>query len=540
MSHIISDGLSWNKPDGTNLFNNISFTCGTEISGLVGNNGIGKSVLARIICKEIIPSTGSISTIGNITYIPQDLTIYNNKNLLALFGIEAKYKALNQILSGNYSERDLLILNDEWDLEEKLNTQLAIFNLQNISFDRQFESFSGGEKVKAVLCSIFFHNPDFIILDEPTNHLDLKTRKFVYDFVENSKIGMLIISHDRTLLNLTSRILELSANGISTFGGNFDSYYNWKKHLDSIHLHNFEKATAELRKVKYNTKKELAKQNARTQSAESKSLNGGIPKIILNKRINDGENNLAKTKLILDQKIETVEKNFLEAKRKYKNITSLKIDYEIADIPNGKRIIQFKDVNFSFSEIPLWKTPLSFILTGNEKLHIKGDNGTGKSTILKLIKNELKPTTGTIYIGVSNIGTLDQEMSMLNFNETVYNNIKHFDSNHLTEGELRIRLSRYQFFNYDVFKKVKDLSGGEKIKLGFACLFSNTNSPELLLLDEPTNNLDLNSVKQLKDLLINFKGALIVISHDIDFVKDLNVDSTIDLSENKSIEFSCC
>lgn len=533
MSYIISDGLSWNKPDGTNLFNNISFTCGSEISGLVGNNGSGKSVLAKIICKNITPSSGTITTFGNIIYVPQDLTINNNKNLLSLFGIESKYTALKKILTGIYSEQDLLTLNDEWDLEEKLNEQLALFNLQNISLDRPFESYSGGEKVKAVLCSLFFYQPDFIILDEPTNHLDIKTRKYVYDFVENSKLGMLIISHDRTLLNLTSRILELSANEMNTFGGNFDLYYNWKQHLDLIQLHNYEKATAELRKVKYNSKKELAKQNARTQSAEAKSLKGGIPKIILNKRINDGENNLAKTKIIHEQKIESFEQNFLEAKRKCKNITNLKIDYERAYVPKGKRIVQFKEVNFSFNKIPLWKHPLSFILIGNERLHIQGDNGTGKSTIFKLIKNELSPTTGTIYNGVTNIGTLDQDMSMLNFNETVYNNIKNFDSNHLTEGELRIRLSRYQFFNYDVFKKVKDLSGGEKIKLGFACLFSNTNSPELLLLDEPTNNLDLNSVKQLKDLLINFKGALIVISHDIDFVNDLNIDFSIDLTEYK-------
>lgn len=532
MSRIILKNISYKIPNGTKIFDELSFSFNPELTGLVGQNGIGKSTLAKIIEKEMIPESGNVEVFGKVKYLPQNFSELSGKTVADVFLIKEKYDALKRLEEGIGNKNDLLILDDDWELENRIDIVKEKMNISHIDLSRKYDSLSGGEKVKCLFASLLLSNPDFIILDEPTNHLDYEGREIVYDFVRNWKKGMIVISHDRSLLRLMNTIVELTSFGLKSYGGNYDFYFDQKELEDQAFKSQLKNVTSEFKKAIKQKEEIIQRQLKRNISGEKKAVKSNMPKILANQLKGSGEKTLKKLNDIHNEKINDIEGKLSEVKSKQRSNYNIKFDLEQNAKQKHSNLVTAEAINFSYDDSKtLWKENMSFTIYGGERIVLKGKNGSGKTTLLKIIRGELNSSIGQLSIRTNKIGSLDQDASILNDELTLLENIKNASQGKLPEYELRIRLGRFLFYKDDVFKKVNVLSGGEKMRAGLACLLSFYNIPDLIILDEPTNNLDLESIQELTNGLNQFNGAILVVSHDEDFLSDIGIERAINLDE---------
>lgn len=532
MSRIILKNISYKIPNGTKIFDELSFSFNPELTGLVGQNGIGKSTLAKIIEKEMIPESGNVEVFGKVKYLPQNFSELSGKTVADVFLIKEKYDALKRLKEGIGNKNDLLILDDDWELENRIDIVKEKMNISHIDLSRKYDSLSGGEKVKCLFASLLLSNPDFIILDEPTNHLDYEGREIVYDFVRNWKKGMIVISHDRSLLRLMNTIVELTSFGLKSYGGNYDFYFDQKELEDQAFKSQLRNVTSEFKKAIKQKEEIIQRQLKRNISGEKKAIKSNMPKIYANQLKGSGEKTLKKLNDIHNEKINDIEGKLSDVKSKQRSNYNIKFDLEKNAKQKHSNLVTAEAINFSYDDSKtLWKENMSFTIYGGERIVLKGKNGSGKTTLLKIIRGELNSSIGQLSIRTNKIGSLDQDASILNDELTLLENIKNASQGKLPEYELRIRLGRFLFYKDDVFKKVNVLSGGEKMRAGLACLLSFYNIPDLIILDEPTNNLDLESIQELTNGLNQFNGAILVVSHDEDFLSDIGIERAINLDE---------
>jgi ATPase subunit of ABC transporter with duplicated ATPase domains len=530
VSRIILNSISWNRPDGSNLFKNITTAFNKERTGLAGSNGTGKTTIARIICGVLSPSSGSVIAEGNIKYIPQDISLFNSMTVGEVISGKKKYSAYRNILSGNGTTEDLDNLNDDWEIENKIIKALSSAGINYFEPYRLYSSLSGGEKVKCILASLFIEETDFAIMDEPTNHLDGLGRNIVYEFVSNWQNGLIVISHDRTLLRLMDSIMELSSLGLKSYGGNYDFYIEQKGIEKTAALTAFRNAESQLKKSISEKNNSIAKQEKRSRVAEKNNAKGNIPKIMINKLRGAGEQTLKKVKEVHEKRIDENRERLDAVKNRLSENRQIRVDISCKNNPESKTIVRIEELNYSYlEEAMLWNQALDLTIRGGDRIVLKGKNGSGKTTLLKMITGELLPTKGKIYVGTNKISFIDQHVSIINNELTLLDNLKLVTDGKLPAHELRIRLGRFLFYKDDVFKKGEVLSGGERIRAGLACMLAREETPELIMMDEPTNNLDLESIEEVIGAFNNYKGALIVISHDADFINDIGIDKEIDL-----------
>jgi ATPase subunit of ABC transporter with duplicated ATPase domains len=537
--HIKLNNISYSHADKEKLFSDLSFSISDNKTALIGNNGTGKSTLLKIITGELKPDSGNVVREGNIVLFPQDFSIYNNKTVAEVLSVKEKLCSLEKILAGNATEADYDILNDEWNLNECINEIFSEAKLTDINLDRKFDTLSGGEKSRLLFASLLLNKPDFALLDEPTNHLDSESRKILYSLIKNYKHGLLVVSHDRELLNLMEEIIELSSKGIKTYGGNFE-FYKEQKRIETEAAQNFFDAlNQQYTKSVKEKNAALEKQAKRSATGKKKLESGGIPKIAKNYLQDNSMKTLSRLKKSHSQKTGELKSKLSEAKENLEKGSSLIIDTVSADIHIKKNIFNVIDLNYRFpnSESNLWKENINFGISGSERWSIGGLNGSGKSVLLKLITGDLKPLSGEVNLYVKNIAFLDQNMDLLENELTVFENLKNYaDKNNSVktpEHELRIKLARFLFRGGDAFKKAKYLSGGERMRAGIACVLASGNTPELLILDEPSNNLDLKSLDELTKTLNQYNGALLIVSHDKQFLNEIKIEKQIIISRTE-------
>ena len=475
MSIIIKD-LSYTHTDKEVLFSNLNLIINSgEKTALTGNNGCGKSTLMRILAGEAAPSAGSVHCSGHLYYVPQHFGQYDGRTVAQVLGIDRKLTALHAILNGDTAEEHFARLDNDWNIEERTQAVLHAWHLNGISLLRPLEGLSGGEKTRLFLAGMELKEPDTLLLDEPTNHLDTAGRKRLYDFVHRTSATVLVISHDRTLLNLLPAICELSRNGLACYGGNYDFYKEQKE----VHRNALQQQLEE---------KEKALRLARKTAREITNLKGSLPQT-----------------------------------------NKLKTDFNASALHIGKILVTAQNINFHYpdSNTNLWTVPLSFQLRSGNRFCIKGDNGSGKTTLLKLITGELTPTGGTIERADFTYIYLDQEYSLIQNEYTVSEQAEAFNLRHLPEHETKTILNRY-LFPQDVWNKpCSKLSGGEKMRLAFCCLMIADNTPDLFILDEPTNNLDIESIEIITATIRNYQGTVLAVSHDRDFLKETGIEQEI-------------
>lgn len=529
MSIIIKD-LSYTHTDKEVLFSNLNLIINSgEKTALTGNNGCGKSTLMRILAGEASPGTGSVHCSGHLYYVPQHFGQYDDRTVAQVLGIDHKLTALHAILNGDTAEEHFARLDNDWNIEERTQAVLHAWHLNGISLLRPLEGLSGGEKTRLFLAGMELKEPDTLLLDEPTNHLDTAGRKRLYDFVHRTSATVLVISHDRTLLNLLPAICELSRNGLACYGGNYDFYKEQKEvHRNALQqqLEEKEKALRLARKTAREMEERKARQNTRGEKA---SIKKGIPRILLGGLKNHAENSSSKLSNVHAEKTDKIQQEITNLKGSLPQTNKLKTDFNASALHIGKILVTAQNINFHYpdSNTNLWTVPLNFQLRNGNRFCIKGDNGSGKTTLLKLITGELTPTGGTIERADFTYIYLDQEYSLIQNEYTVSEQAEAFNLRHLPEHETKTILNRY-LFPQDVWNKpCSKLSGGEKMRLAFCCLMIADNTPDLFILDEPTNNLDIESIEIITATICNYQGTVLAVSHDRDFLKETGIEQEI-------------
>ena len=529
MSIIIKD-LSYTHTDKEVLFSNLNLIINSgEKTALTGNNGCGKSTLMRILAGEASPGAGSVHCSGHLYYVPQHFGQYDGRTVAQVLGIDRKLTALCAILNGDAAEEHFARLDDDWNIEERTQAVLHAWHLNGISLLRPLEGLSGGEKTRLFLAGMELKEPDTLLLDEPTNHLDTAGRKRLYDFVHRTSATVLVISHDRTLLNLLPAICGLSRNGLACYGGNYDFYKEQKEvHRNALQqqLEEKEKALRLARKTAREMEERKARQNTRGEKA---SIKKGIPRILLGGLKNHAENSSSKLSNVHAEKTDKIQQEITNLKGSLPQTNKLKTDFNASALHIGKILVTAQNINFHYpdSNTNLWTVPLSFQLRSGNRFCIKGDNGSGKTTLLRLITGELTPTGGTIERADFTYVYLDQEYSLIQNEYTVSEQAEAFNLRHLPEHEIKTVLNRY-LFPQDVWNKpCSKLSGGEKMRLAFCCLMIADNTPDLFILDEPTNNLDIESIEIITATIRNYQGTVLAVSHDRDFLKETGIEQEI-------------
>lgn len=528
---LILQNISYLHTNRDLLFDKITFTANQqEKIALIGNNGVGKSTLLKIIAGELQPSEGWIKTDANPYYIPQIFGQFNHFTIAQALQIEDKLNALKEILNGEVTEENLEILNDDWTIEERCNEALEYWQLTDLDLSQKLETLSGGQKTKVFLAGISIHQPELILLDEPSNHLDVEARKLLYRFIQSTSGTLIIVSHDRKLLNLLNMVYELSKHGITVYGGNYD-FYTQQKQIENNALqqdiHSKEKA---LRKAKEKERETMERQQKLDSRGKKKQEKAGVSRIMMNTLRNNAENSTSKTKSMHAEKIGGISKELQELRSDLPEIDKMKFGFDNADLHKGKILFAATDINFGYDEKLLWKENLNFQILSDDRLVFKGSNGSGKTTLIKIITGKIIPTQGSVHKAESKIVYIDQDYSLIENQLTIYEQAQKFNVSGLQEHDIRMRLNRFLFSQNELDKLCSALSGGEKMRLMLCCLTINNQAPDIIILDEPTNNLDIQNIEILTAAVNEYQGTLIVVSHDEVFLEQINIERCVELS----------
>lgn len=512
------------------LFDNINLSVAAHNKiALIGNNGSGKSTLLKMIAGELRPSGGQFRAESEPYYVPQVFGQYDHYTVAQALGVDEKLNALFQILNGNVIEEHFVVLNEDWTIEERCREALAFWQLEDVGLTQKLATLSGGQKVKVFLAGILVHQPELVLLDEPSNHLDLDSRELLYDWVVSTSSALVVVSHDRKLLNLLHNVCELTKHGLKLYGGNYDFYKEQKEaeqaalHQDILHT---EKT---LRKARTKERETLERQQKLDARGKKKHEKEGVARIMMNTLRNNAEKSTANIKGVHAEKIGGISEELKTLRASLPQMDQMKFGFDEATLHQGKVLFTANRINFGYDQQLLWKEPLSFLLKSGERVALKGANGSGKSSLIQLLLGKLEPQTGTLQrVGIRAV-YIDQDYSLIQNNLTVYEQAQQFNTIALQEHEIKIRLNRFLFTREYWDKTCRNLSGGERLRLILCCLTISDQSPDLIILDEPTNNLDLQNIDILTAAIKQYRGTLIVVSHDEYFVKQVGVERTITL-----------
>ncbi|MFP3835245.1 ABC-F family ATP-binding cassette domain-containing protein [Chryseobacterium sp. SIMBA_028] len=525
---ILLQNISFGFPGGNLLFNHINLTIQSHTkSALVGNNGMGKSTLLKIIAHEIQPLSGNINLEGEIFYVPQMFGNFNHLTISECLKIDQKLNALEKITNGEVDEKYFETLNDDWDVEERCKNALQYWGLQDFELNQKLEGLSGGQKTKVFLAGIQINHPDIIILDEPTNHLDLEGRKLLYDLIDKISATVIIVSHDRSLLNLVDTTFELSNQGVTTYGGNFD-FYTDQKEVEEDALHNDINAKERaLKKAKEKERETLERKQKLDARGKQKQEKSGVARIMMNTLRNNAEKNTSKLKSVHAEKIHDISGDLRDLRSTVRNSDQMKVNFNDSGLHSGKLLLAVKNINFKYETDKLWEENLNLEVRSGDRISIKGSNGSGKTTLIKLLLENIEPFEGKVSRAEFQSIYVDQEYSLINLELTVYDFVQTFNDCALQESEVKTLLSRFLFGKETWDKKCEFLSGGERLRLLLCGLSISNKAPDMIILDEPTNNLDLQNVEILTNSIKDYHGTLLVISHDEIFLDEIGIDREV-------------
>lgn len=506
------------------IFENITFDIkDKERVGLVGKNGVGKSTLMKIICGIEDATTGQINKRKGlrIGYLEQMHNFQDDmlvEDILKLsfsdiYNIEAEMNSLqktfenlnNEILEQAVKKYSLLHEKYEvmggYRIKEKLDKITIGLDIPNAMLQNKFNKLSGGEKTRVVLGKILLENPDVLLLDEPSNHLDIKSVEWLEEYLNTYEGTVVIISHDRYFLDrVVDRIIELSSEGAYIYNGNYSKYVVQKELRFLQELKDYE-----------------------NQQRKIKKMEDQIQRYRIWGAMRDSDKMYKRAKE-LEKRLEKIDE--LKKPIKDKKIKSFALN---SSERTGRVVIQVNEVSKSFDDKVLFNDA-NLTVYYKDSIAILGENGTGKSTLIKIVLNEISCDDGEIKLGSKvNIGYLPQDVVFEDENAKV---VDYFSYKYgISVSEARNELAKVLFTNDDVYKKINNLSGGEKTRLKLLTLMYEKSN--VLILDEPTNHLDIDSRESLEEDLINYEGTIIFISHDRYFID--KVATRIAEIEDKSI-----
>ena len=496
--------------------------------GVVGVNGAGKTTLFKVILKEQELDSGKIKIVNkNIGYLPQEIILENKditvfEYIMSARPIDKLNKKLielyNEVAITSGKEQELIMKKiskvqaelEYYDCYNAENILLELISDMQIDFellDMRLCDLSGGQKSKVAFAHLLYSKPEILLLDEPTNHLDVTTREFITNYLKKYKGMVLIISHDVDFLNkIVNKILYVNKvnKSLTVYDGNYDVY---KKKLED--------------------EKEFQNRLIDKQEKEIKELQEFVEKAKKASRTNHNLKKMGKDREIkLARKLEELGTR----ERVYRKIRlNIKPNREGSKIP-----LKVNNITFNYPEKDKLYNNLSFVINNRERFLIVGENGVGKSTLLKLIVGKLKPNEGSIWYGSkTDIAYYAQELELLDDNKTILENV---DTKGYSDKELRTLLGNFLFYGDDVFKKIRVLSPGEKARVTLCKIM--LERANLLILDEPTNHLDPETQVVIAENFKNYEGTIIMVSHNPVFTSHIDINRMLILPQGKITNYS--
>ncbi|MER7925364.1 ABC-F family ATP-binding cassette domain-containing protein [Streptomyces sp. NPDC096057] len=508
--------LSFAWPDGTSVFEDLDVAFGPGRTGLVGVNGSGKSTLLKLIAGQLTPSDGTLRIAGEVGYLPQNVTLDTALRVDETLGIAARRAALHAIEAGDAAEEHFETLGDDWDVEERALATLGELGLGHIDLDRTIGEVSGGESVLLRLAALLLGRPDVLLLDEPTNNLDLYARKRLYAAVATWPGVMIVVSHDRELLDLVDQIADLRAGEITWYGGNFSAYEEALSTEQDAAERMVRVAEADFRKQKRELSDAQVKLARRRKYGQKMFEQKREPKIVMGARRRAAQESAGKHRILHEERLADAKERLDEAVEAVRDDDEIRVDLPYTAVPPGRQVLTLMDLELAYGA-----RAGGLDLRGPERIALIGRNGAGKTTLLRTIAGELEPVAGEAVTHVP-LRFLPQRLDVLDDGLSVAENVARFAPG-ATNNRVRARLARFLFRGARADQQAATLSGGERFRAALAALMLAEPAPQLLMLDEPTNNLDMASVRQLTSALESYEGALIVASHDLPFLESIGI-----------------
>ncbi|KUL62821.1 ABC-F family ATP-binding cassette domain-containing protein [Streptomyces sp. NRRL S-1521] len=533
---ITCSNLSFAWPDDTPVFDGLSFTLAPGRTGLVAPNGSGKSTLLKLIAGELKPTAGSVSVNGSLGHLPQSLPLTGALTVAEVLGVDSVIRALDAVESGDVSEEHFTTIGDDWDIEERTRAQLDRLGLAGLTLDRSLSTLSGGQAVSLGLAAQLLRRPDVLLLDEPTNNLDLQARHRLYDALEDFTGCLLLVSHDRALLDRMERIAELGGDELRFYGGDFTMYEEAVRAEQEVAEKNIRNAEQELKREKREMQQARERAERRQSNAARNLKSAGLPRIFAGNMKRGAQESAGRAGQMHATRVSEAKARLDEAGRALRDDQHITLELPDTQVPAGRNLFIGEGTQVHHAGKAVFADGgVGLTVRGPERTALTGPNGAGKTTLLRLVTGDLAPDAGEIKRGEGRIAYLSQRLDLLDPERTVAENFAAFAPER-PEAERMNLLARFLFRGAGAHLPVGVLSGGERLRATLACVLCAEPAPQLLLLDEPTNNLDLVSVGQLQGALNSYQGAFVVISHDERFLADIGVNRRLRLAEGTLME----
>jgi ATPase subunit of ABC transporter with duplicated ATPase domains len=506
---VVCAELSFHWPDGTSVLDRLNVAFSSGRTGLVGRNGSGKSTLLRLIAGELRPTGGTVRTCGEVAWLPQQLPLQTSRTVADLLGISERRAALHAITAGDADPAHFTALGEDWDVEARaVETleRLGVFRGAPDVLDRSVATLSGGETVLTAVAGLLVRRAPISLLDEPTNNLDVRARELLYAAITDWPGVLVVVSHDRDLLERVDEIVELREGAARTFGGPYSSYEQIIAAEQATAARLVRTAGSELAREKRQLIEAQTKLARRERYGKQAARDLRVDKATAQWSKRRAQVTAGRSRAVQADRVTAAQEALAEAEQAVREDDRIRVDLPGTAVPSGRTVVHVG--------------PL--VVRGPERIALIGDNGSGKTTLLEAIVGRRAHPLAHVSRPAVPVAYLPQRLDLLVDERSVLDNVRAAAPT-ATPHEVRARLARFLVRGERVEQAAATLSGGERFRVSLACLLLAEPPPQLLLVDEPTNNLDLDSVAQLTDALAAYRGALIVASHDRRFLADIGV-----------------
>lgn len=507
-------------PEGRTLLEDLTFTLGPGRHGLVGDNGSGKTTLVRLLTGELAPTAGSVEVHGRLAYLPQSRAA-GGDSVADVLGVGTTLDALARIEAGSVDPADFDLVGADWDLPERIEVWLDRVGLGRLEPARPASAISGGEATLLRLVGLMLDRPDILVLDEPTNDLDGPARERLRDLVDGFGGTLVVVSHDRELLERVDHTGEVRDRGVRWFGGGFGDYTAAIELEQEAALRAVATARADVRRQRRDLEDQQTKQARRDRQGRANA--GSLPRIVAGAYQRRAEVSAGRLRGMHEDRLEDSRSGLATAQERVRDDRRIRVELLDTTVPSRREVLRAEGL------VPGHGTAsaLDLVVQGPERIALAGRNGSGKTSLLRTMLGFESPRSGRVQVRVP-WRYLPQGVDLLDPDRSVIENVRS-SAPQADPHTVRAQLARFLFRGDAVEQAVGTLSGGERWRATLASLLLATPAPQLLVLDEPTNNLDLASIGHLAEALDSYRGALLVVSHDPAFLADLALDRTIEV-----------
>ncbi|MFD9812719.1 ATP-binding cassette domain-containing protein [Streptomyces sp. NPDC059080] len=515
---VTCSGVTFRWPDGSTVLDRLSLVIGRGRTGLVGDNGTGKSTLLRLLAGQLRPAEGTVSVTGTLGYLPQNLTLDTGLRVEDALGIADRRAALRAIESGDTDEAHFTTLGDDWDIEERALATLGSLGLGSLGLDRTVGEMSGGETVLLRLAALLLDRPDVLLLDEPTNNLDVFARRRLHEAVASWRSGALIVvSHDRELLERMDRIAELRSTAVTWYGGGWSAYQEAVAAQQDTAARTLRTAEADVRRQQRELEESRVKAARRRRQSAKLDAQRRAPRIVAGERKRSAQESADRVRGIHEDRLQEARGRREEAAEAIRDDAEIRVDLPHTAVPAGRTVLRLTALRPRHGLL----REGDLEVRGPERVALIGRNGAGKTTLLRTLAGQVEPLSGEARTFVP-LRFLPQRLDILDDGLSVARNAARTAPG-VTDNALRSQLARFLFKGDRAQALVGTLSGGERFRAALAATMLAAPAPQLLMLDEPTNNLDLSGVRQLTAALASYQGALVIAGHDLPFLESVGI-----------------